>query len=229
MTEIDLATWRRREHFEFFRKADLPFYNVNFNLEITGLPEFAKQHSVSLNTLLIYITVRSMNQVENFRYRLRGDSVILHDQLHPSFAHIKGDDDLFSMITVDYCEDLMEFASRTSDAIDSSTTYFDLSKLGGRDDLVFISSLPWISFTGVDHTLSLKKNDGIPRVSWGKFFKQHRTLQLPFNVQVNHIFVDGIHVGRFVEQLNQTIAVTLNRFKNMPDQASDATTDNASQ
>lgn len=211
MKEIDIATWPRREHFEFFRRMDLPFYNVNFNVEITGLREFAKQHSISLNSVLIYMTVKSMNSVENFRYRLRGDSVILHDQLNPSFAHIKGDDDLFSMITVDYCEDLLEFSGRTREAIESSTTYFDLSKLGKRDDFVFISALPWISFTGVDHTLSFKKDDGIPRITWGKFFEQKQSIQLPFNVQVNHIFVDGIHVGRFLEQLNTTISEILNK------------------
>jgi chloramphenicol O-acetyltransferase type A len=210
MKKIDIATWHRKEHFEFFRRADLPFYNVNLNLDITGLREFAKRHSVSLNTVLIYITVKSMNSVENFRYRLHNDTVILHDQLNPSFAHIKGNDDLFSMITVDYCEDLIEFSKRTKDAIDSSSTYFDLAKLGGRDDLIFISPLPWIPFTGVDHTLSLKKDDGIPRISWGKFFEQKRSMQLPFNVQVNHMFVDGIHVGKFIEKLNETIAATMN-------------------
>lgn len=210
MKKIDIATWPRREHFEFFRHTDLPFYNVNFNLDITGLGEFAERHSVPLNTLLIYITVKSMNSVENFRYRLREDSVILHDQLNPSFAHIKGDDDLFSMITVDYCEDLIEFSKRTKDAIDSSTSYFDLSKLGRNDNFIFISPLPWIPFTGVDHTLSLKKNDGIPRISWGKIIDRNRTMQLPYNVQVNHMFVDGIHVAKFIEQLNETISIAVN-------------------
>ena len=53
MKKIDIATWNRKTHFEFFRRIDLPFYNVNFNLDISGLREFAKLQSVSLNTLLI--------------------------------------------------------------------------------------------------------------------------------------------------------------------------------
>ena len=86
MQEIDVSTWKRREHFEFFRRMDLPFYNVNLNVDITGLPEFSKSHALSLNGLLIHLTVSALNRTENFRYRLREDTVVLHDKLHPSFA-----------------------------------------------------------------------------------------------------------------------------------------------
>ena len=48
MEEIRMETWDRREHFEFFLRNDLPFYNVNFNADITGLREYAKGASVSL-------------------------------------------------------------------------------------------------------------------------------------------------------------------------------------
>ncbi len=65
--------------------------------------------------------------------------------------------------------------------------------------------MPWLSFTAVDHTLSLRRDDGIPRVTWGKYFDAGPTL-LPFNIQVNHMFVDGLHVSRFFEQLDQEIA-----------------------
>lgn len=75
----------------------------------------------------------------------------------------------------------------------------DLSLFHERDDFVFISSLPWIRFTGVDHTMSLKKEDAIPRISWGKFYAVKKRIQLPYIIQVNHIFVDGLHLGRFFE------------------------------
>jgi chloramphenicol O-acetyltransferase type A len=205
MKEIDIHSWRRKEHFEFFRRMDLPFYNINVNVDITGLRDFTKSNKLSLNSTIMYLTIRSLNRIENFRYRLRGDTVVLHDSLNPSFAHLNSGEDLFSMITVDFCDGIFEFDRAVRKEIDSTSTYFNLQKLNGRDDFVFISSLPWISFTGIDHTLNLKKDDTIPRISWGKYFESSGRIFLPFNIQVNHIFIDGIHVGYFFEALDREI------------------------
>jgi len=205
MKEIDLTSWKRKTHFEFFRRSDLPFYNVNTNVDISGLKEFAKKNSLSLNSVLMFVTICALNAIENFRYRLHGESVVLHDTLHPSFAHIRDGDDLFSLITLDFVDDLPAFDKAVREAIANTTEYFNIEKLKTRDDFVFISSLPWFSFTGIDHTLSLKRDDGIPRISWGKLFESGGKRLLPFNIQVNHMFVDGIHVGRFLDQLAREI------------------------
>lgn len=211
MTEIDMTSWGRREHFEFFRRADLPFYNVNANVDVTGLREWARARALSFNSILVHVAMRAVNGVENFRYRLRGETVVLHERVHPSFAHLKDGEELFRMITVDFRDDLVDFATDVRAAIDASNSWFGLEKLAGRDDLVFISSLPWISFTGVDHTLSLKREDAMPRLTWGKCFEERGRTLLPFNVQVNHMFVDGLHVGRFFERLDAEVRGTLER------------------
>lgn len=205
MKEIDIASWDRKEHFKFFGQADLPFYNVNVNVDITGLRGYAKALPVSFNTLLIYLTIRAANRVENFRYRCRGESVVLHDRLHPSFAHIREGEDLFRLITVDFSDDLAEFDQIVRARIEDSDSYFNLEKAAGRDDFVFISSMPWVSFTGLDHTLSLARDDGVPRATWGKFFDEGGKTLLPYNIRVNHMFVDGIHVGRFFDALGNEI------------------------
>ncbi|MBR7799329.1 CatA-like O-acetyltransferase [Undibacterium fentianense] len=200
MKKIDISTWNRREHFAFFRKVDLPFYNVNTPVDITGLPEFVKSKSISLNSTLIYLTIQSMNQIENFRYRIRDDAVFLHDAVHPSFTHLKKGEDLFRIITMDCGNDLMQFDRDLKQAVAESTSYFNFSSAEGRDDLVFVSSLPWIAFTGLDHTLSLNRDDAIPRVSWGRFLIRDGQTMLPFNIRVNHVFVDGLHVGLFFDE-----------------------------
>lgn len=206
MKPIDLAQWKCRTHFEFFRRSDLPFYNVNTQVNVSGLKAFARAKGVSLNNTLMFVTIRALNAIENFRYRLHGETVVLHDGLHPSFAHIREGDDLFSLITLDFVDDLAAFDRAVREAIAGTTEYFNIEKLKLRDDFVFISPLPWFSFTGIDHTLSLKREDGIPRISWGKITEQDGRQRLPYNIQVNHMFVDGVHVGRFFEQLDREIA-----------------------
>ena len=205
MKEIDLSTWPRREHFQVFRRADLPFYNVNVNLDITGVRKAAKRRGVPFTRVMIHLVLRTANAIENFRYRLHGETVVLHDVLHPSFAHMKDGEELFRMIAVPFDEELQSFSKACEVAIAASNSYFDPS-FAGRDYFVFLSPLPLISFTGTDHTLSLNRGDGIPRITWGKIFAADNRELLPFNIQVNHMFVDGLHVGRFFQRLETEVA-----------------------
>lgn len=205
MKTIDIATWDRREHFAFFRRVDLPFYNVNANVDATGLKAWAGKEGVSLTSLLLHATMRAVNRVDNFRYRLRGETVVLHERVHPCFSHMRPGEELFRMSRVDFVDDPREFAASVRAAVESSSSWFDLESIAGRDDLVFLSPMPWFSFTGVDHTLSLRREDAIPRITWGRIFEDRGRELLPFNVQVNHVFVDGLHVARLLEGLGSGI------------------------
>ena len=69
-----------------------------------------------------------------------------------------------------------------------------------NDEFSF-SPLPWISYTHISHTISGNRTNSTPLFDWGKFFERESKIVLPFSVQVHHSFVDGIHVGRFVEKL----------------------------
>jgi chloramphenicol O-acetyltransferase type A len=206
MIEIDQSTWPRREHYAFFRRMDYPVYNVCFDLDITDFQPAAKTRGLSFNHAMLHVSTRAANAVENLRYRIRGDSVVLHDGLHPSFAWMNGETDLFKLVTMDFQADLAAFDRAARLACASQREYFPLEKLQDRDDFIFFSSLPWISFTGLDHTMNLRRDDAIPRITWGRFFERGGRTLLPYNVQVNHCFVDGCHVGRFKEALDACLA-----------------------
>jgi chloramphenicol O-acetyltransferase type A len=102
-------------------------------------------------------------------------------------------------------DDIFEFEKIAKEASENQKDYFGLDKLIGRDDLIYITCIPWISFTHISHTISLNKNDSVPRISWGKYYKQGEKIWLPFSVQVNHSFIDGYHVGKYVERLQEFI------------------------
>ncbi len=83
--------------------------------------------------------------------------------------------------------------------------YFALNDHVRRDDLIYITCLPWISFTHISHTISLNKDDSVPRISWGKYFTENNKVLLPFSVQVNHALVDGVHIGQYFFKLQDLI------------------------
>ena len=203
MKYIDLDNWKRKGHFEFFHRMDYPQYNICMNIDVTNFLTFTRRNGLSFYYAMIYASCTVLNQIENFKYRIREDKVVLHDKIHPSFTYMDNNqaDDLFKLITLDLNDDIFEFVKAAKEVSENQQSFFEQDKLAGRDDLIYITCIPWISFTHISHTISLNKNDSVPRISWGKYFKQGNNFLLPFSVQVNHALIDGFHIGKYIDQL----------------------------
>lgn len=155
---------------------------------------------------MIHASTYVANEIVNFRYRIRDDKVVLHDKLNPSFTDLNGgEDDLFKLVTVDMKDNILEFVNYAKEKSQSQNDYFPLEEVVGKDNFVYITCIPWVSFTHISHTFSFNKNDSVPRISWGKYFSENNNVLLPFSVQVNHALVDGVHVGEYFDKLQKHI------------------------
>jgi chloramphenicol O-acetyltransferase type A len=210
MKYIDMENWKRKEHFAFFYRMNYPQYNICANIDVTRFLEFARTSKLSFYYTMIYAVTRAANEIENFKYRIRDGKVVLHDIIHPSFTdmNIHTADDLFKIVTVDMNDNLTEFVQVAEEISRNQKTYFDLAPLAGRDDFLYITCIPWVTFTQLSHTISLNRNESAPRISWGKYFRENDKVLLPFSVQVHHALVDGFHVGKYIENL-QTFLNTI--------------------
>lgn len=173
------------------------------NLDVTRFLAFTREHQLSFYYSMIYAVTDVVNRIEEFRYRIREGKVVLHDKIHPSFTDMDRDPEnqLFKMVTLDLNENIVTFVQETGEKSRNQKEYFDAANLSGRDDLIYITCLPWISFTHMLHTISLKRDDAVPRISWGKYYKEDDKVLLPFSVQVHHGLMDGYHVGKYLETL----------------------------
>lgn len=206
MQIIDLENWKRREHFEFFYHMDYPQYNICANIDVTRFLHFVKENKWPFYYSMIYAVTKVTDQCENFRYRVRENKqVVLHDRLHPSFTDMSADttDDLFKFVTLNLEGNIFDFVKQAKEASETQKMYFDYAPLIGRDDFIYITCIPWVSFTHLSHTISINRDDLVPRISWGKYFEQDGKVLLPFSVQVHHAFVDGVHVGQYFERLQK--------------------------
>lgn len=200
MKEIDQVSWPRHKHFEIFNTFDYPHFNLCANLDVTHIYHLIKTTGVSLNNSLIYIISRTANDLPEFRWRIRGNSVVEHEVVHPS-SSILGDDNLFSFCTFRYDLDFKVFVNEAEKTIAYRKLHPTLEDEPGQDDLLFLSCIPWVSFTGLTHPIHMHPVDSNPRFSWGKIFQAGHKRMLPFSVQVNHALMDGFHVGRYYQQL----------------------------
>ena len=89
--------------------------------------------------------------------------------------------------------------------MDKVRSLVNLKDEPGRDDLLFVTSIPWVSFTNITHPISMHPVDSIPRISWGKYFEENGKTKLPLSVQAHHALVDGIHTGRYFELIQDML------------------------
>jgi chloramphenicol O-acetyltransferase type A len=196
MRHIDMHTWPRREHFRVFNAFDHPHFSLCANVDLTAFYPAVKQRGISFNVATVYVLARAANAIPEFRYRIRGGEVVEHEIVHPSTT-ILADEDLFSFCTFDYIEDFSEFAARAAEQIAYVKEHLTLENEPGRDDLLYMTAIPWVSFTGFMHPLHLHPVDSIPRFAWGKSFEDGAFVKLPLSVQGHHAVMDGAHVGEF--------------------------------
>jgi chloramphenicol O-acetyltransferase type A len=196
MRYIDVQTWPRREHFKVFGAFDHPHLGLCANVDVTAFYPFVKQRGIAFNVATVYLLARAANAIPEFRYRIRAGKVVEHEIVHPATT-ILVDEDLFTFCTLDYVEDFSEFAARAAERIPYVKAHPTLENEPGQDDLLFMTAIPWVSFTTILHPLHLDPPDSVPRFAWGKFFEDGEFLKMPLGVQGHHALMDGIHIGRF--------------------------------
>ena len=166
MDYVDLEQWPRRAQFKFFSGLSFPFYNVTTSLDVTTLHRHTKARGLSFYYALIYATLHVMNGLPDFLYKIRGEQIILHDHLDPSFVVPNGDTHLLKIVNVPYGGTLEEFCSRCAHQVAVQHAPFPAGTEEARDDLVYISCLPWLSFTSLSNEMDCNPDDSIPRVTW---------------------------------------------------------------
>ena len=197
---IDPNSWPRREHYQVFNAFDYPHFNLCADMELASFRPFVKDHGASFTVALVYLLTRTANSLAPFRQRIRKDAVVEHDVVHPAVT-IGTEEDLFSFCALDYAPDFADFAARAVERIEHIKLHPTLENEPGQDDLLYMTSIPWVSFTSLMHPIHMHPADSTPRFAWGKIRGDGARQTLPLSVQVHHALMDAVHVGRFYERV----------------------------
>lgn len=203
---LDVANWARRHLFEFFRTYENPYFNICAQVEVTRLLEWLRTRpGTSASLSYHYFALRVANEIEPFRYRLRDDQVLVHDVIHGGTIVLLPNES-FTFAYFDYQQDFEKFIS------DAQTSVNEVLKAGGPfkpldgDDRIHFTVLPWVSFTSFSHARNKSRAVSVPKVAFGKFIRQNERTYLPVSVEVHHAMMDGLHVGRYFNRLEQMLA-----------------------
>lgn len=202
---LDIENWSRRELFEFFIGYANPYFNVCVQLDVTEFLTFVRARSTKVSLALHYFALRVANEIEPFRYRLKEGKVVIFDSIHGGTTVLLPNES-FAYAYFEYQPDFEKFADAMGKAVEAVRTSTGPLKPTMRDDVIYHTTLPWISFTSFMHARTPGRGDSIPRIVFGKFLQSGGRTMMPISVEVHHALMDGLHVGRYLDRLAQVLA-----------------------
>ncbi|EQB89531.1 chloramphenicol O-acetyltransferase type A [Clostridium punense] len=204
MKYIDIENWKRKDHYNYFKQLDYPHFSICGNLDISNFYKYIIEKELPFFISLLYTATKTANSIKEFRFRIREDKVIEHEIVSPSFT-VMAQEEVFSFCTSNFTEEFKRFKNNTLNEIEKVKNNISIEDEPGRDDLLYVTSVPWVTFTSITHPIHMKPVDSIPRISWGKYFEEGGKIKLPLSVQAHHALVDGIHVGQFFNAFQEIL------------------------
>lgn len=203
--KIDLATWNRNEHFEFFNSFEEPFFGLTTQLDCENAYHKAKTLGVPFSTYYLHKTLVAVNENKPFRLRIENNEVVEFSKIHGSPTVLR-DDKTFGFSQINFDPDLVFFAQNAALEVARVKQTTGLFTREFSPNVIHFSVLPWISFTSFSHARSFTLPDSCPKMSFGKMtINTAGKRSIPFSVHVHHGLVDGYDVGVFVNRLQDLL------------------------
>lgn len=154
---------------------------------------------------LLHGVLGAANDVPELRQRVRvddsGEWIAEHAVVHCTCT-VARDDGSFAFTWFPWTPDREAFVAevprRAAAAADRPG--LDLSEQH-RDDLLYLSSIPWREVTATQHASTGDPLDCVPRILWGRVADG----RVGVCVTAHHALVDGVHVARFLEALETRV------------------------
>jgi len=200
--KLDLTNWQRRDHYHFFKQFEEPFFGVCVQIDCSIAHTIAKESGCSFFLYYLYKSLAAANQITPFRYRIEGDEVMVHDQVHAS-PTINRPDGTFGFAYIDYQPSFKDFLDGAAKEIDRVQNSSGLVPAISGENVIHYSSLPWINFTSLSHARSFSFNDSCPKISFGKMTERDGKKEMPLSIHVHHALMDGFHVGQYIDLFQQ--------------------------
>lgn len=199
MQKIDIATYKRRGILDAFKDRDIPFFSTTSHIDITNLKEFIDSHKSGFFLAISFLITKSVNLIPELRHRIINGELFEFIRVDPGYTVLL-DDETFSFCDSNYVDSFKEYselsAAKIKEVKDCPDHGFE-----EKHHMFFITNIPWFSFTSIVHPYD-KKYGYIPVIAIGKYFKDGDKLLVPIGIQVHHGLVDGIHVGKFYQNLS---------------------------
>lgn len=195
-TFIDMESYPRKSHFEYFGSLAYPYVGFTANVDVTNPVRFAKEKGGSSFLAILYVAVKAANAVPELRQRIVDGKIAEYDYCNVGYT-VAMPDKTFCNCYTESRMSIEEFF------IDAKARQAEAMKHPGfvnpdeeETGLIFASCIPWLAFTQCIQPAPIPA-DSNPRIVFGKYIKEGEKTLMPLHIQCNHALVDGYHLSEF--------------------------------
>ena len=200
--EVNPKDTSRASAYELWMDAPNPMVTFFKTLDVTNLIKISKRKHMKFNMLLDFCIGKAAASVKEFYILPVGEKLIKYDRIAVNTI-VKNKTGEVSSCDILYTEDLGKFNQdylKYTAQVAETCQDRDLSS----DSMVIGTSA--IIDTEIDGAVGM--NSGIfnnPFIIWGRYRRKLFRYYLPISFQFHHTQMDGAHVGRFLENLQNEI------------------------
>lgn len=200
MKIIDQDSWKRKEHFDFFSSFGDPTFGIVSEVDCTHAYALAKDRQFSFFAWYMHKSVLAVDAIKELKFRIVDGQVVYFDEIHAG-PTIGREDGTFGFSFIPFDRNFTAFSQFIKDEIHDvqHTPGLRLGVDADRKNVVYYSTLPWITFTGLKHPYNAKDCAGIPKITFGKLQIRKGKRMMPVAVHAHHGLVDGLHVGMYLD------------------------------
>ena len=104
--KIDMDTWARREHYEYYTKQLKVEYNITANVDVKNVLDFCHSKGYKFYPAMIYLVTKTLNRIDNFKmFKDKYGYLCAWDKIIPNYTIFHNDDHTFSDCWTDFSED----------------------------------------------------------------------------------------------------------------------------
>ncbi len=203
---IDIESWNRKEHFEFFSKMKSPYFGFTSEVDCTKAYDEAKKNKQSFFAAYLYKSMIAVNSVDALKLRIVNDEVILYDKVHVG-STIGREDGTFGFSFFHYSEDFDVFNERLQEQVKTvqNSKGLGISNDGLPINHIRHTSIPWTSFSALLHPTNFDPKECIPKITFGKFSIREGKKFLPVSIEAHHGLADGFHLAQYFEEFQKQL------------------------
>lgn len=204
--QLELESWPRKEHFNFFKDFTHPYFNVCVTLNMASLHTKCRTNNVSFSAAYLFALAQAIEAIPEMRYRLVEGKPVCYEKVELSVVSLAADN-TFRFVTIPMETEFTTFQAQLSvlKEIAHQENLFSerVQKNEARADVCHVSILPWLNFTSFSHATTQGVSQGIPKCVFGKY--DSATGMTPLSIDVHHALMDGLHVAKFIAELQKKL------------------------
>jgi chloramphenicol O-acetyltransferase type A len=158
-TPVDLSRWARKEHFEVFQSFAQCTINQTVLVDITALLKHIKEVGWKFYPTIIFLLSKIVNRHSEFRMNMKDNELVIWKDIHPSYTIFHNETETFSSLWSHYDGNIHHFQNVYSEDVaryGNNLSYWP--KEESRENVFFVSAIPWVSFTSFNMNIANMQN-----------------------------------------------------------------------